>query len=104
MAIRIGCIRLVAGLQCGLPATADQRKGHANMPPPGNHGDSASEVHASFEPVEALLLDEIETELAEAQTRPVVAEAWPHDRVHEAIGVARSVAVAMLAAQVHHSQ
>src|SRR5258708_38490108 len=74
------------------------------MPPPGKHSDSASEVHASFESVEALLLDEIETELPEVQTRSGVAKACPHDRVHEAIGVARSVAVAMLGTQVRHSQ
>ena len=104
MAVRIGCIRLVSGLQCGLQATAEQRKGRSNMPPPGKNRGRASEVHASFEPVEALLLDEIETELAEAQTRSVVAKACPHDPVHEAIGVARSVAVAMLSAQVRHSQ
>src|SRR5258708_36939703 len=73
------------------------------MPPPGKHSDSASEVHASFESVEALLLDEIETELPEVQTRSGVAKACPHDRVHEAICVALSVAVPLLGTQVRHS-
>src|SRR5437870_12957106 len=74
------------------------------MPPPGNNRTPASEVHTSFEPVEALLFDEIETELTEAGTCSIVAEPGADDHIHEAIGVARPIAVAMLGAQVRHSQ
>src|SRR5260370_20585692 len=33
VAVRIGCIRLVAGLQCGLQASDAHRKGGSNSPP-----------------------------------------------------------------------
>src|SRR6266576_3031439 len=71
---------------------------------PRNNRARATAVHTSFEPLEALLFDEIETELAEAGTCSIVAEPGADDRIHEAIGVARPIAIAMLGAQVRHSQ
>src|SRR6266581_4986070 len=74
------------------------------MPPPGNNRAPASEVHTSFEPLEALLFDEIETKLAETGTCSIVAKPGADNHIHEAIGVARLIAVAILGAQVRHSQ
>src|SRR5262249_7992044 len=104
MAVRIGCIYLVTVFQCGLQATAHQRNGRTNMPPHRNNRVPGTQVHTSFEPVEALLFDEIETELPEAETCSIVAEATADDQIHEGIGVARPIAVAMLGTQVGHPQ
>src|SRR3954465_5050181 len=71
---------------------------------PRNNRSRATAVHTSFEPLEAFLFDESETELAEAGTCAIVAEPGADDHIHEAIGVARPIAVAMLSAQVRHSQ
>ena len=73
------------------------------MPPPRNYQAPATEVHTGFEPIEVLLFDEIETELAEAEACSIVPEPAADDLIHHAIGVARPVAVAMLGAQVRHS-
>src|SRR6185295_6969929 len=69
-----------------------------------NNRERAAAVHASFEPLKALLFDEIETELAEAGTCSIVAEPGTEDQIHQAICVARPIAVAVLRAQVRHSQ
>src|SRR4051794_3794259 len=74
------------------------------MPPPWNSRGPAREVDTRFEPVQALLVDEIETEFAEADTCWIVAEATADNRIQAAIGVTRPIAVAMRGTQVRHSQ
>src|SRR4051812_31326163 len=74
------------------------------MPPPRHSRGPAREVGAGFEPVQALLVDQIETEFAEADAGWIVAEPAANHRVHAAIGVTRPIAVAMRDAQVRHSQ
>src|SRR5262249_45096806 len=69
MEVRIGCIRMVADFQCDLQATADKRNSFSNVPRPRHGRTRPREVHTSFEPVEAFPLDEIDTQLAEAETR-----------------------------------
>src|SRR5256884_9017424 len=71
---------------------------------PRNNRARATAVHTSFELLEALRFDEIETELAEARTCSIVPEPGADDHIHEAIGVARPIAVAMLGTQVRHSK
>src|SRR4030081_3069340 len=53
-------------------------------------------VDASCESIQPAPLRQIDTELAKAEARLVIAEAVPQDNVKRGIGVARSVAVAML--------
>jgi hypothetical protein len=65
-----GCKLLVAVSN----AVSKLRRSSTTPAPPGNNRGSASQVHTSFEPVEALSLGEIETELAEAETQLVVAQ------------------------------
>src|ERR1044072_1377105 len=74
------------------------------MPSPRKSHAPANEIHPGLEPIEAFLFDQVETELAEAETGSIVAEPPADYRVHAGVGVARSIAVAMLGAQVRHSQ
>src|SRR3954468_16304768 len=73
------------------------------MPPPQNRGP-AREVGTGFEPIEALLVDQLETELREAETDVIVAKPAGDNGTQDAIGVGRRIAVAMLGTQVRHSQ
>src|SRR5580698_4288535 len=86
IAVRIGRIGLIAGFKRGLQPTAKQWNARLNMAHPWNNRATAAEIHASFEPLEALLFDEIKTELAEPQTGSVVAEPRANDRIQEGIG------------------
>src|ERR1700735_4461567 len=71
---------------------------------PGSNYNSTAVECTSFEPVQALLLDESETELAEAEPGSVLAKPRSHHHIYEAVRVARSITVAILDTQVRHSQ
>src|SRR4029077_13996664 len=74
------------------------------MPRPGINYHSTSVECTSFEPVQALLLDEVETELTEPEARSVVSEPCSQHHIYEAVRVARSITVTILHTQVRHPQ
>ena len=61
------------------------------------------EVDAGFEAVQSVPFHQLEAELTEAIPRLIVAEVRPQHRATSGVGEARSVAVAVLQAEIHHA-
>src|SRR5262249_54104897 len=100
----IGCKGEVAGFQRDIEGAPYQRSTGTQGPRPGNDAAPEAHVDAGLEAVQPALLYQIEAELAEAERRPVVAEARPQYQVEADIGVARSIAVTILQAKIRHAK
>ena len=72
------------------------------MPHPGNDVRE-TEVSPGLETEQPALLNQINGKLAEAKPRWVIAEPRAEEHADPAIGVARSVTVAVLEAEIRHA-
>ena len=92
---RVAGVRDVAGLLGRGGRAPDQLEPGRQVFRPGNDRGREVQVHGCLEAREAVLLDQIEPELAEAEPLRVVAEAAPEHRGQADIGQARGVAVSV---------
>ena len=96
---RVAGVRDVAGLLGRGGRAPDQLEPGRKVFRPGNDRGREVQVHGCLEAREAVLLDQIEAELAEPEPLRVVAEAAPEHRGQADIGQARGVAVSVREAE-----
>ncbi len=96
------CIHQIAKSVGRVEGAPDQAAAGSDGLRPRNDAIPKAHVDAGLEATQPALLYQVQAELAEAEPGPVVAEVRPEDHGEPHIGETRSVAVAVLEAEVDH--
>ena len=93
----------VADLLRGFESIPREGAARASMPHRRFREIAKGQIDPGLQAVHSRLLDKVQPELAKADTRLVIPEVKPEHVPHSCVSVARSVAIAVLQAEVHHA-